>query len=481
MAGRESPTSRSGGYSANVSPSWDLDAWRCLARHALRAELPPEAIHWSGDASDSLFAAIAVTDAPLRRVAPIVPQALLSLASAVLCHRDPDRHALLYRLLWRVVREGNLLLDRATDPDVRRAEILAKAVGRDTHKMKAFVRFREVPGEPDTFVAWFEPEHYIVDRVAGFFERRFAGMRWTVLTPYRSVRWDGVARSFGAGGMRGDAPSDDAREDLWRTYYANIFNPARANPSMMQSEMPRRYWKNLPEAALIPGLLDASAGRVQAMAEREAQAPRRRIPVAPPPQPLEGNDVDAIARGVKSCRHCELWQPATQAVPGEGAPEARIMLVGEQPGDREDLGGRPFVGPAGILLDRALRELGIERNELYLTNAVKHFHFEQRGKVRLHKNPLKHHVDSCAHWLRLEIERIRPRIIVCLGATAASAVLGRGFRLMHERGRWHVLDDGTRAMATVHPAWILRIGDAAAREQAYVAWVQDLAALQGEA
>ena len=460
-----------------MSPPWEVDAWRTIARHALRAELAPETISWNDAGQQSLLAAAPVQDAPLRRAAPAVPSRLLELAAPVLCHRDPARHALLYRLLWRVTHGEKHLLERATDADVRRAEVLARAVSRDTHKMKAFVRFRAVPGEPDTFVAWFEPEHFVLDRVAGFFQRRFAGMRWTLLTPYRSLRWDGVELQFGAGGSRADAPPDDAREDLWRTYYANIFNPARANPSMMQSEMPRRYWKNLPEAVLIPDLLDASAGRVQAMAEREAQAPRRRIPARPAVTPLEGNDLAAVARAVASCRHCELWQPATQAVAGEGPDDARILLVGEQPGDREDLTGRPFVGPAAQLLDRALSDLGIDRGTLYLTNAVKHFRFEQRGKARLHKNPAKHHVDACAHWLALEIHRLRPEVIVCLGAIAAGAVLGAGFRLSQQRGRWHARTDGTQVMATVHPASILRMAEAAARERAYAAWCRDLASI----
>lgn len=478
MDARDSDADASPGHQATVVPPWDLDAWRTLARHALRAAIPPSLISWNESGQPSLLGAPSLLDAPLHRATPRVPSAFLSLAAAVLCHRDAARHALLYRLLWRLTQGETALLDRATDPDVRRAEVLAKAVGRDTHKMKAFVRFREVPGEADTFIAWFEPEHQVVDRVAGFFQRRFAGMRWTILTPYRSVRWDGDALHFGAGATRADAPPDDAREELWKTYYANIFNPARANPAMMQSEMPRRYWKNLPEAPLIPGLLDASAGRVQEMAEREAQAPRRRIPERIAAAPVATDDLDAVRRAVKSCRNCELWQPATQAVPGEGPTDARIVVVGEQPGDSEDLSGRPFVGPAGALLDHALNELGIDRSTLYLTNAVKHFRFEQHGKVRLHKSPLKRHVDACSPWLRHELSLLRPRAIVCLGATAAAAMLGSSFRLASERGRWLRLADGTPVLATVHPAWVLRLRDPQQQAEGYAGFVQDLAALK---
>jgi DNA polymerase len=463
----------SAAWTAAVHPPWDAEAWRALARHALRAELPPEQVSWEGDAAPGLFGAPPVSAAPLRREAPAVPSGFLALAEAVLCHRDAQRHALLYRLLWRLTHGEPRLLERATDADVRRAEVLAKAVSRDTHKMKAFVRFRAVAGEDDAFLAWFEPEHFVVDRVSGFFMRRFAGMCWAILTPYRSVRWDGAHLLFGEGATRADAPAEDAREDLWRTYYANIFNPARANPSMMQSEMPRKYWRNLPEAPLIPGLLDASAGRVQAMAEREAQAPRRRIPAAREQAPAPIDDLAALNQALQACRRCELFAPATQAVAGEGPRRARILVVGEQPGDREDLAGRPFVGPAGQLFDRALADAGIARDELYLTNAVKHFRFEQRGKARLHKNPAIRHVAACSEWLQREVELVQPQAIVCLGATAARAVLGPAFRLAQQRGEWQRLEGGVPAMATVHPSWVLRLGDGE-RAAGYAGLVADL-------
>lgn len=265
-------------YRARIDPPWDLDAWRVAARAGLRAGLWPEDIDWDGDAQGSLLAAPDLATAEAVHAAPEVPAALFDLAGAVLCHREPQRHALLYRIAFRIAQGERHLLARVTDADVRRAAELAKAVGRDTHKMKAFVRFREVPGETEAFIAWFEPDHHILDRVAPFFARRFAGMRWAILTPYRSVAWDGHALAFGPGAQRADAPADDAREDLWRTYYANIFNPARLNPRMMRQEMPQKYWKHLPETQLLPGLIRDAGVRVRDMAEREAQPPRRRRP-----------------------------------------------------------------------------------------------------------------------------------------------------------------------------------------------------------
>lgn len=209
-----------------------------------------------------------------------VPSAFLDLASAVLCHRDPQRHALLYQILWQLCESGPALLDRATDPLIHRARVLQKAVNRDTHKMKAFVRFRQLADLDNAFVAWFEPPSDIVDRVAPFFQRRFASMTWTLLTPYRSAHWDGTRLRFGQGARRDDAPTEDTQEALWRSYYRHIFNPARVNPRMMQQEMPRQYWKNLPEAGVIRELLNGSVDRVEQMIEREPQPPKRRIPNA---------------------------------------------------------------------------------------------------------------------------------------------------------------------------------------------------------
>ncbi|QOW23012.1 UdgX family uracil-DNA binding protein [Novilysobacter avium] len=458
-----------------MEPGWCLDAWRGQARAALAAGVPPEDLQWDGGAQQGLLGA-PLPDAPEAGTGLVVPGRFIELAGAVLCHRDPNRHGLLYRLLWRIVKGERRLLERATDPDVVAASALAAAVRRDTHKMKAFVRFRQIREGEEAYVAWFEPDHWILDRVAPFFAKRFAGMRWAILTPYRSVRWDGAALDFGPGGVRADAPAEDAREDLWLTYYANIFNPARLNPTIMRQEMPQKYWKGLPEAALLPSLLREAGSRVRDMAEREAQQPRRRIPARPTPASVDVGSLAEAPAQAADCRRCPLWEPATQTVWGEGPEDARLMFIGEQPGDAEDLTGRPFVGPAGALLDRAFADATIDRAAAYLTNAVKHFRFEQRGKVRLHKRPDAGHVRACHVWLQQELATVRPDTVVCLGATAAAAVFGNAFKLTQERGRWHTLGNGVRAMATVHPAWVLR-QPPAARESAYRGLVADLLSL----
>lgn len=459
---------------ATVEPPWDVDAWRAQARMALAAGMPPAAIDWHGGAQGSLIAGTPLSALPTMHDVPTVPRDFLELAARVVCHRDPDRHALLYRMLWRIAHGERHLATLAIDPDTHRARQLDQAVRRDTHKMKAFVRFRAVPGCENTFIAWFEPEHHIVDRVSGFFARRFAGMRWSILTPDRSVHWDGQALAFGAGALRADAPADDAQETLWRTYYAHIFNPARLNPRMMRQEMPQKYWKHLPEAALLPTLVRDAGARVADMQARAAEAPRRRIPAPPaavPPAPA--TDLAALQEQVVACRACPLWAPATQAVPGMGPRDARVVLVGEQPGDAEDLSGRPFVGPAGQLLRAVLDDIGVDPDALYLTNAVKHFGFEQRGRHRLHRTPEPGHQRACRTWLHRELALVQARVVVCLGATAARNVLGREVALLRERGEWIEGADGSRVLVTVHPAWVLR-QPTARREQARALLRQDL-------
>lgn len=215
------------------------------------------------------------------------------------------------------------------------------------------------------------------------------------------------------------------------------------------------------------------------MATKKPRKPRARaVPEGSAPTPVD-DSLDALREATKGCKRCDLWQPATQTVFGEGPERARIVVIGEQPGDQEDLSGRPFVGPAGKLFDRALEELGIDRSRVYVTNAVKHFRFERRGKVRLHRSPDPGQQKACRLWLDGELERIRPEVIVCLGAIAAKAILGSKFGLMKQRGQWQTLPGGTRVLATVHPSYVLRQRDATARHAAYDAFVRDLRPLAG--
>ena len=185
--------------------------------------------------------------------------------------------------------------------------------------------------------------------------------------------------------------------------------------------------------------------------------------------------LSALRAAENECRRCPLYQNATQAVPGEGPREARVMLVGEQPGDKEDIAGRPFVGPAGRVLDEAIAEAGIDRKLVFVTNAVKHFKFEQRGKRRLHKRPNAYEIDRCHWWLDFEKALVKPQIVVALGATALRSISGKPLSITKVRGTFMPLQTGGRFLATIHPSWLLRIRDEADKRKQYRMFVADLA------
>lgn len=251
----------------------DFEEWRERALELLALRVGPDEVLWSDDAQEpGLFAT--TDDASPRGTVPKAPPAFLDIARSVGAHSDARRWGVLYRVIWRLTHGGERhLLAVATDRDVRQLEQWRKTVSRDIHKMHAFVRFRLVGTDDATgreqFVAWFEPEHRIVRLAASFFEKRFAGMDWSILTPHECAHWDGSALHFTPGVPRNAAPNEDALDDLWRTYYRSIFNPARLKVRAMQSEMPKKYWKNLPEAPLIADLIAESSGRMEKMLRTE--------------------------------------------------------------------------------------------------------------------------------------------------------------------------------------------------------------------
>jgi uracil-DNA glycosylase family protein len=190
--------------------------------------------------------------------------------------------------------------------------------------------------------------------------------------------------------------------------------------------------------------------------------------------------LESLRERAAGCQGCGLWRDATQTVFGEGRQGAEVFLVGEQPGDVEDRTGRPFAGPAGKLLDRALEEAGIDRRQVYVTNAVKHFKWTRRGKLRLHKKPNAEEIRACRPWLDAELEVVKPRVLVCLGATAAQALLGSGFRVTRQRGQFVESELAPRVLATVHPSSVLRAPDDEARADAYRGLVEDLSKVAKE-
>jgi probable DNA metabolism protein len=453
----------------------DFDGWRRAARALAHAGVPPDKVVWTVGAPDLLGG----DQVPLSTAmgTHAVPAAFIPLASTVVLHSDPERFALLYALLWRLRGEKGLL-SVSIDPLVTRVERMAKAIRRDIHKMHAFVRFREVnDGQGSHHVAWFEPDHHIVAAAAPFFQRRFAAMRWSILTPEQSAHWNGIDLVIGAGAPKPPIQAEGA-EDPWLTYYASIFNPARLKVAAMRAEMLRKYWKNLPEAVLIGPLIATASARSKAMLDAtpilaNARPQRQERFMSPSETPRPADRLAALRREAAECRSCPLWEPATQTVFGEGPVNASIVVVGEQPGDKEDLAGRPFIGPAGELLDRALAEAEIDRREIYVTNAVKHFKFTPRGKRRLHQRPNSGEIQSCKFWLSNELEAIRPRLVVALGATALQSLAGKAMPIGQSRGR--IIDvGGIKVLPTIHPSYLLRLPDSAARETEYARFVADL-------
>ena len=475
---------------ARLSSEIDLAGFRDEARELLAHQVPPEQVHWETadlEGIDLFAEPMTGMDSRPRSVpkaaTAIVPASFLRLCEVVVLHNDPQRFALLYRLLWRLVHEPTLRSD-PIDPDMMLAQQMAQAVRRDMHKMKAFLRFRQVPDDDRpgevVHVAWFEPTHHIVEAVAPWFAKRFTNIRWAILTPQRSIQWDGTHLLFGPGGSRRDAPAPDAGEELWLTYYRSIFNPARLKLQQMRKEMPRKYWDNLPEAQLIGELSAQAPERSGTMVERPAEEPRRRIPrpvVPNDPQATLQQDgihsLDELKAATMRCRECPIGEFATQSVVGEGRLKAPLMFVGEQPGDQEDLQGHPFVGPAGQLLDRALEAVDVPRDVVFVSNAVKHFKFELRGKRRIHKSPTQREAAACLHWLEDEIALVKPKALVALGATAARSLMGYAVPVTAERGKWLVRADGLKVLITLHPSALLRM-QPEDRETAFAAFVADL-------
>ena len=462
-------------------------AWREAARECLRAGWTPEQLDLQ-DATEAqtleLMPAAEEASRGAQITTPFVPKSFLQKAELTGAHRDPQRWNLLYRLLYRLQANRDLLRDELDD-DVARMLRFGSQVARDLHKMHAFVRFRKVEdpgpdGVREHFIAWYKPEHRVLLLAAPFFAERFAVMQWTILTPDESVAWDPEAKElrFGPGVGRDAAPPEDELEGLWRTYYGSIFNPARLNTTAMRSEMPVRYWQNLPEIAILPQLMQRAEGRVDEMITTQKQTASAATFV-----PSE-HKLPVLRAAMPGCQGCELYKHATQVVPGVGGAHAKLLMVGEQPGDQEDLQGEPFVGPAGKVLRRALEELEIESSEVFTTNAVKHFKFVQRGRIRLHQNPRMSEINACRPWLLAELDAVKPKVVLCLGASAAKSLMGSTFTLTRERGQFKSTPYADRVIATFHPSAILRAPDDAAREGMYRMMKDDIAtayqaALQG--
>ncbi len=459
-------------------------AWRDAARRLAGAGVPPGDVDWGLEGGEaSMFdAALPEAGGDLS-----VPKPFVDLTRSLIPERSGQGMRLAYALLLRVQSERGLLSNRA-DPQMARARDIAKSIHRDLHKMHAFVRFREEAAEGRrAFSAWFEPDHRIEEPTADFFVNRFGDMDWRIVTPEVTLAF--VDRHLSMVAVRSVRPeAGDPMEQLWTTYYSNIFNPARLKPDAMRAEMPKKYWRNLPEARVIPSLIAGARARMVAMQEAGPTAPapqslRRTVPAQvkendmshdPGPDLFGAPDLPALAREAAACTRCPLHGPATQVVFGEGPADADLMFVGEQPGDREDIAGRPFVGPAGQLFDEIAERAGVDRAGAYVTNAVKHFKFEQKGKRRIHQRPAASEVSACRWWLEQEVATVDPALVVALGATALHALTGNGAGILKRRGAVERTRDGRPLFVTVHPSFLLRLPDAATRARETDAFLHDL-------
>lgn len=445
----------------------DFESFRRVARPLIAAGIRPGELVWRdpSEAQAELFGAEepALQLPQPTAAAPRVPRRFVELAELAALYRGPDRFGLLYRVLFRLTHGEHELLEDELDPDVRALQLRVQSVRKDEHRMHAFVRFRKLEVEGvEHFVAWYAPEHHILRLAAPFFERRFAAMRWSILTPDESAHWDGASLQYGPGAPRSQAPQEDELEALFRTYYGATYNPARANLPLFRKHVPAAFARNMPELDQLPALVQ-SAAHSKAPADGDSAAPL--VPA--------GADIPTLREAARACLACPAGELGTQTVFGEGRSDARLCLVGEQPGDEEDRRGRPFVGPAGQVLDRALAEAAVPRDELYVTNAVKHFMYIYRGERRLHSKPSLRVVRACKPWLEAELQAVRPQVVLCLGATAAQSFMGPRFSITRNRGRVFETPWAKAFIVSFHPSAILRM-EAGPAAQAYADLVADL-------
>jgi probable DNA metabolism protein len=425
-----------------LSHETDWDGWRQAARGLVLAGHPPDRIDWT------------VGNDPNPAPAPVsgtfnVPRPLVMLASVAIQARQPERFGLLYSLVWRAHAGENVLAD-ATDPDLRLARRLALAVRAEAHRMRTLMRFLPVDGGT-RYLGWYAPAHFVLPANASLMTKRFPNLAFSIVTPDGSAHWEGSAHPDSTDFRFGSAlrqPADDAALAAWWDQHGTAVRAEATTQSLPPDP------EDLDEAPRLP--------------DQPALGPVVLPTVTIPPP----------ARDALACERCPLFGPAIQTVFGEGPPHATVMFVGEQAGDQEDTIGRPFVGPAGQLMDRAFEAAGIDRRTVYITNAVKHFKFVERGRRRIHQTPDVKEIEACRFWLDQESALIKPRLTVLMGGSAARALLGRPVTIGRERGRPIHLPNGQTVFVTVHPSYLLRLPDEASRTREYAAFIRDLTAVR---
>ena len=451
----------------SVAVERTFESFRAQCRKLIDEQVPPDEVAWSDSAAaqPSLFPSEPLGSAPSTKLK--VPRRFFELARIVSHHRDPKKWPLLYSVLWRLVHDEPHLLSVHIDPEVMQLALMRDQIARDVHHVHAFVRFRRVEREgKEWFVAWYRPDHPDLRLAAPFFAERFAEMRWAILTPDESAIWDKENLRFGSGVERQDNEPGDDLEQIWSTYYRTTFNPARMNLDLMRQEMPSRFWSTLPELRDLSGVLAEAPLRLETMQRQQAISAAVVVP--------NSTDLAQLRMAASRCTACPLHCGATQTVFGEGPSTARVVLVGEQPGDQEDVIGRPFVGPAGEVLARAMEAAGVERTDVYVTNAVKHFKYVREGKRRIHQTPRMSEVIACKPWLEAELASVQPSTILLMGATAAKSLLGSTVSVTRDAGKVFETRYAAHAMITVHPSFVLRSRESQQAEAAFQRLVTDL-------
>jgi probable DNA metabolism protein len=449
--------------------------WRAVAKRHILQNTPPTTVIWTSgaNAQTNLLSGLelpAAAGAPSKSFT--VPKTFMSYAEAIACHRNPDRFDKLYRALWRITHGEKHLMEIKSDPLLHELYMYYRAIRRDVHKMKAFVRFKlHKEEDEDFYLAWYKPDHNIMRLAAPFFQRRFSVMKWTIMTPGETASWDGDELIFSAGVPTNVNNVEDQLETLWCTYYSAIFNPARIKIKAMKNEMPIRFWHNLPEAATIPTILQEAPARVAKMM-REQEGSRMSAKDYFPEQMT----LSALEQAAKTCEGCPIYQCARQTVFGRGKADASLMIVGEQPGLQEDIEGKPFVGPAGNVLREELKTLAVNPENLYLTNAVKHFKNVKVNGRQMHRSPGVKEVNACKPWLKAEIDIVKPKVILCLGVTPAKALINPGFKMTNNHGKWQAYGESSSTVitATYHPAALLRAPTEEMKEEMFKAFRHDL-------
>ncbi|KIG03439.1 UdgX family uracil-DNA binding protein [Caballeronia concitans] len=473
-------------------------AWRTVARSLVTEGVAPEDVLWrESAASATVFGTIAPPCGPVDPNAPKpvkIAREFLAMLETAACYRARDRWPFLYKVLWRWT-QGDRAVASPEDADGHRLNRMIEAVQVEESKMRKTLRFRHRDASlgPPEFISWCEPVHDLLEHAAMHFATRMGSATWMIATPHGAAFWDGALlrvdrtsepeekpMDFGesADSMSGEAVSGDAIEALWLAYYESTFAPALENAVEMASHMPVRYWKSPPNERADPALIARADPYTRRDREPRNVPDDMEVPLNTDLEPLKGTSLKAPP-SLDACKRCSLWRNATQAVPGTGPDNARVMLVGEQPGDSEDREGTPFVGAAGKLLDDAIREAQLTRESLFLTNAVKHFKWDEQAqeaggdKERLLVTPSQREREACRYWLDEELTRIAPKVVVALGATALKALTGHRTALSEYLGKT-IEHKGRIVVPTYHPSYLLRLTDEKVREEVFGTIVEAL-------